>query len=175
MTYKTVGTIALLLILLVLGGWNVHTTVSIERGFNAPAADVWRVWTDAYSIQRWWGPKGYTAVVLRNDLRPGGSYLWGMRSDRGKMFWNTGTYREVIANKEMLSTMSFANESGTAIPASQVSVPGRWPDEITVLVQLSESARKTRVVVTEAGVPLIAYALTKIGWDQQFDKIQALL
>jgi uncharacterized protein YndB with AHSA1/START domain len=91
------------------------------------------------------------------------------------MFWNTGTYKEVVANKKIVSTMSFSNENGKITPGSQVSVPGQWPNEITVIVEFSESEGKARVTVTEVGIPLIAYALLKIGWAQQFDKIQLLL
>ena len=55
------------------------------------------------------------------------------------------------------------------------SVPGRWSDDITVIVDFSEREGKARVTVTEVGIPLIAYPLMKIGWAQQFDKIQLLL
>jgi len=190
MIYKILGGIALTLALLVLGAWNFHTTVTTERTFNASEADVWRVWTDPGSIQKWWGPRGYTAIVVRNDVRQGGSYLWAMKSGamksgamksgamksaQGRMFWNTGTYQEVVANKKLVSTTSFSNENGKIIPGSQVSVPGQWPDQITVIVEFSESEGKARVTVTEAGIPLIAYPLMKIGWAQQFDKIQLLL
>jgi uncharacterized protein YndB with AHSA1/START domain len=175
MIFKISGSIALMFALLVVGAWNFHTTVCVEHTFNASEADVWRVWTDADSMQRWWGPKGYSALVVRNDVRKGGSYLWAMKSERGKVFWNTGTYREVVANKKIVSTMSFSNENGKTIPGSQVSVPGHWPDELTVIVEFSESAGKARVSVREVGIPLIVYPFSKIGWAQQFDKIQSLL
>ena len=175
MIYKILGSIALILAVMLVGAWHFHTTVSVERTFNAPEADVWRVWTDADSIQKWWGPKGYTALVVRNDLRERGSYLWAMKSARGKVFWNTGIYREVVPNKKIVSTMSFADENGNAIPGAQVPVPGHWPAEITVVVEFSESAGKTRVTVREVGIPLIVYPFSKIGWAQQFDKVQMLL
>ena len=175
MIYKISGSITLMLVLFVLAAWNVHTTVRMERTFNASVADVWRVWNDADSIKKWWGPQGYTALVVRNDVREGGSYLWAMKSAQGRMLWNTGTYKEVVANKKIVSTMSFSNENGKTIPGAQVSVPGQWPNEITIIVEFSESEGKARVTVTEVGIPLIAYALLKIGWAQQFDKIQLLL
>ena len=175
MISKILGGITLALALLVLCAWNFHTTVSTERTFDASVADVWRVWNDADSIKKWWGPKGYTAFVARNDVREGGSFLWAMKSEQGRMFWTTGTYKDVVANKKIVSTMSFSNENGKTIPGSQVSVPGQWPNEVAVIVEFSESEGKARVTVTEVGIPLIAYPLSKIGWVQQFDKIQLLL
>jgi uncharacterized protein YndB with AHSA1/START domain len=127
------------------------------------------------SVKKWWGPKDYTALVVRDDVRQGGSYLWAMKSDKGRTYWNTGTYQEVVANKKIVSTMAFGEENGKAIPGSQVPVPGQWPNEITVIVEFSEAGGKTRVTVTEVGIPLIVYAPSKIGWAQQFDKIQSLL
>jgi uncharacterized protein YndB with AHSA1/START domain len=173
--YKVAGCIALMLALLVAGAWNIHTTVRMERTFNAPEAEVWKVWTEPNAMQKWWGPKGYTAVVVRNDVREGGSYLWGMKSEQGKTFWNTGTYLEVVANRKLVATMSFSDANGKAIPSSQVSVPGHWPDALTVSVQFSESSGKTQVTVQEVGIPLIVYPFSKIGWAQQFDKMQLLL
>src|ERR1700723_3492358 len=117
MIYKISGSITLMLALLVLGAWKFHTTVCMERTFNASVADVWGVWNDADSIKKWWGPKSYTALVVRNDVREGGSYLWAMKSEQGRMFWNTGTYKEVVANKKIVSTMSFSNENGKEFPA----------------------------------------------------------
>ena len=175
MIYKISGSITLMLALFVLGAWNFHSTVRAERTFNAPVADVWRVWNDTDSVKKWWGPKGYTALVVRNDVQEGGSYLWAMKSAQGKMFWSTGTYKEVVANKRIVSTMSFSNQNGKIIPGSQVSVPGKWPNEITVIVEFSESEGKSTVTVAEVGIPLIVYPLSKIGWAQQFDKIQMLL
>jgi uncharacterized protein YndB with AHSA1/START domain len=178
MIYKILGSVALLLavlVLLVVVAWNFHTTFSTERTFNAPVADVWKVWTDADSVKKWWGPKGYTALVVRNDVREGGSYLWAMKSAKGRTFWNTGTYKEVVANKKLVSTMAFTDANGQALPGSQAPAPGRWPNEISVIVEFSESEGKTSVTVTEVGIPLVVYALSKIGWSQQFDKIQGLL
>jgi uncharacterized protein YndB with AHSA1/START domain len=175
MIYKILGSIVVVLVLVILGAWNLHTSVSTERTFNAPAADVWKIWTDADSVKKWWGPKDYTAIVVRDDVRPGGTFLWAMESAQGKKYWNTGTYQEVVPAQKIVSKMAFANENGQAIPGPQVSAPGRWPNEITVIVEFSESQGKTAVTVTELGIPLIVYPLSRIGWSQQFDKIQSLL
>jgi uncharacterized protein YndB with AHSA1/START domain len=175
MIYGVLGLVTVILGALILGAWNVSTTVSTERTFNAPAAEVWKVWNDAESIQKWWGPKGYSAVVVRNDVRPEGDFLWGMQSGHGQTSWNTGTYREVVAGRRIVSTMSFSDEKGRVIPGPRAPVPGRWPDAITVIADFSESTGKAKVTVTEVGVPLIVYPLMKIGWGQQFDKIQLLL
>jgi uncharacterized protein YndB with AHSA1/START domain len=175
MLYKVSGGIILMIALLIVVAWNFHTTVTTERTFSASEAELWKVWNDADSVQKWWGPKGYSALVVRNEVRAGGSYLWAMKSAQGKMYWSTGTYSQVVANKKLVSTISFSDENGKIIPGSEVSVPGQWPDEVNVIVEFGESAGKARVTVKEVGIPLIACPLAKIGWSQQFDKIEMLL
>ena len=155
MIYKISGTIALMLALSVFGAWKIHTTVCMERTFNTSVGNVWRVWNDADSIKKWWGPKSYTALVVRNEVREGGSYLWAMKSEQGRMFWNTGTYKEVVANKKIVSTMSFSNENGKTIPGSQVSVPGQWPNEITVIADLVRPLPRNRYFRAGNGFPVL--------------------
>jgi uncharacterized protein YndB with AHSA1/START domain len=175
MIYKILSGVILALVALVLVALQVHATGSYERTFNASCDKVWRVWDDEDSIKQWWGPKDYTAPFVRNDLRVGGTYLFAMRSAKGEMFWNTGVYKEVVPNRRIVSTLSFADETGKALPASKVPVPGRWSDAVTVTVDFSESSGKTKVTVTEAGIPLIVRIPSVVAWDQQFDKIEGLL
>jgi hypothetical protein len=46
---------------------------------------------------------------------------------------------------------------------------------VTVIVEFNESSGKTKVTVTEVGIPLIVMILSRVAWDQQFDKIEGLL
>ena len=82
---------------------------------------------------------------------------------------------QVIPNRRIVSTLSFADESGKAIPGSKAPVPGRWPNAVTIIVEFSESSGKTKVTVQEVGIPLIVKILSRVAWDQQFDKIESLL
>ncbi|MGA3300518.1 MAG: SRPBCC domain-containing protein [Candidatus Acidiferrales bacterium] len=175
MIFKILGAIVLVLVVLGVLALEVRTTGSYERTFNAPNEQVWRVWNDPDSIKQWWGPAGYTAPTISNDLRVGGTFLWAMKSPKGEMFWNTGVYQEVIPNSRIVSTMSFADETGKALPGSKAPVPGRWPDAITVTTEFSESNGKTKVTVKEVGMPLLVMILSRVAWDQQFDKIAGLL
>lgn len=44
----------------------------ITRVFNAPRELVFKAWTEAKHIERWWGPQGFTTRVMELDLRPEG-------------------------------------------------------------------------------------------------------
>ncbi len=151
------------------------STLYVERTFAAPVEKVWTVWNDPESLKQWWSPKDYTAPIIKNDFRVGGVFLLSMKSPKGEMFWNTGTYTEIVPHKRIVSSMSFADANGNALPGAEAPVPGQWPDAITVTVEFAEMGGRTRVAITEVGVPLIMKLFAKMGWEQQLDKFQALL
>jgi uncharacterized protein YndB with AHSA1/START domain len=175
MIYRILASVVLALAALIFVALRVNTTGSYERTFNASSDKVWRIWNDPDFIKKWWGPKDFTAPVIRNDVRVGGAFLWSMKSATGAMFWNTGIYKDVVPNTRIVSTLSFSDETGRAIPGSQAPVPGHWPDEIVVTTEFTELGGRTKVVVTEVGIPLFAKILSMVAWDQQFDKIESLL
>jgi len=35
------------------------------RVFNAPVTQVWKAWTDAERVKKWWGPDGFSCPVAR--------------------------------------------------------------------------------------------------------------
>lgn len=171
----TVVALILVATFFVLVARKSSSTVYAERVFAAPVEKVWGHWNDPESMKKWWSPKDYTAPIIKNDLRVGGSFLLSMRSPKGEMFWNTGTYKEIVPHRKIVSTLSFSDEHGKAIPGSEVKVPGEWPDAITVTVEFAAVEGKTRVSITETGIPLIMKLFAKLGWQQQFDKFEALL
>jgi uncharacterized protein YndB with AHSA1/START domain len=55
----------------------------ITRTFKAPRMLMWMAWTNAEMLKLWWGPRGFTAPVVKIDLHEGGKYLVSMRSPEG--------------------------------------------------------------------------------------------
>lgn len=151
-------------------------TVVVNRKLNASVARVWQKWNDAESIKKWWGPKDYTAPVVKNDLKLNGTFLLSMKAPDGKISWNTGKYTEIIPYKKIVSNMAFADENGKAVSADHYGIPGVWPDEITVIIEFNEiDGKTTEVTIQEEGIPMIMFVFAKLGWQQQLDKFEALL
>ncbi|BDA79325.1 ATPase [Leptospira kobayashii] len=174
MAVKIIIGVVIALFLFVFIARKTSSTVHVSRTFNAPLDKVWNVWNDVESMKKWWGPKDYTAPVIKNDFRVGGSFLLSMQSPSGEMFWNSGTYKEIIPSKKIVSMMAFSDENGKIVPGAEVKVPGIWPDEISVTVEFKESNGKTEVTVEEVGIPYIMKLMAKLGWEQQFDKLETL-
>jgi uncharacterized protein YndB with AHSA1/START domain len=53
-------------------------SITLQRTYDAPPETIWRLWTTADGIERWWSPDGFTTDVQQLDLRPGGALLHAM-------------------------------------------------------------------------------------------------
>jgi uncharacterized protein YndB with AHSA1/START domain len=54
------------------------TDLVLERVFDAPRELVWRAYTTADHIMKWWAPRPYRTVECEIDLRPGGTFYTRM-------------------------------------------------------------------------------------------------
>lgn len=175
MLIKIILALIALLVVFIFVARKRRTIVSVTRTFDAPVATVWKLWTEEQHIQQWWGPKGYTAPVIKHDFRVGGHYLISMRAPNGTVHYNCGVYKEIIEQQKIVTTMSFADEHGNAIAGRAVKMPGDWPDEILITTTFTEADGKTTVAICEEGIPLIMKLFAGMGWQQQFDKFEVLL
>ena len=63
--------------------------IHISREFNAPIEKVWRAYTDPGLLDKWVGPKPWTAVAKTLDFTVGGIWLYAMVSPEGQKQWGT--------------------------------------------------------------------------------------
>ncbi len=85
----------------------------ISRVFDAPRDLVWKAFTDPEHMKQWWGPKGFTVIHSKMDLRPGGTYHYGMKAPDGTPMWGLFRYREIVAPERMVFVNSFSDEAGS--------------------------------------------------------------
>ena len=74
----------------------------LTRVFSAPRKLVFKVWTDPKHVSKWWGPKVFTNPVCEIDLRPGGAFLYVMRSPQGQDFPVQGKFIEIVPNERLV-------------------------------------------------------------------------
>ena len=144
----------------------------ITRVFDAPRELVWKAWAEPEHLKMWWGPKTFTAPMIKNDFRVGGSYLYCMRSPEGQDFWSTGVYREIVPMERLVCTDSFSDAEGNVVPASQYGLPGDWPSELLVTVTFEIVDGKTKITLRQVGIPAGEMSdMTAAGWNGSFDKL----
>lgn len=122
------------------------TPFVISRVLDAPRERVWKAWTDAGELKKWWGPQGFKVHSCKVDLRPGGIFHYGMTAPDGTDMWGKFTYREIAAPKKLVFIVSFSDPKGgvTRHPWS----PG-WPLQTMSTVEFEEQGpRQTKVTVT---------------------------
>lgn len=148
----------------------------ITRVFDAPRNLVWKAWTEPEHVMEWWGPKGFTAPIIKTDFRVGGKSLLCMRSPEGEDYWSTGVYREIVEPERIVTTDSFSDAQGNVVPASHYRMSGDWPLELLVTVTFEEDDGKTKLTLRHEGFPDVENRdLAKAGWNESLDKLAEYL
>jgi len=80
--------------------------------FDAPRELVWKAWTDPKLIPKWWGPRRYSTVVDKMDVRPGGRWRFVQRDAEGNEYGFHGEYREVVPPRRLVGTFEYEGMPG---------------------------------------------------------------
>ena len=65
------------------------------RLFDTDPALLFRAWTEAEHLARWWGPKGFSSTFETFEPRPGGHWRFTMHGPDGTAFPNHSVFVEV--------------------------------------------------------------------------------
>lgn len=154
---------------------------TLSREFAAPAALLFKVWTEREHLQHWWGPKGVTITACTNDPRPGGAMHYRMRFPDGKEIWGKWVYRELLAPNRLVFVSSFADAEGNLIHHPLAT---GWPLKMLTTVRFEERAGRTTVSLSY--VPIDAneaecqhftdnHPSMQGGWGGTFENLAAYL
>jgi uncharacterized protein YndB with AHSA1/START domain len=105
----------------------------LTRVIDAPRDKLYRAWTDAELLKRWFAPLPYTTPVAELDVRPGGANLIVMRGPDGNDMPNRGVYLEVVENERLVFTDAY----------TKAWEPSPKPF-MTVILTFEDEAGKTR-------------------------------
>jgi uncharacterized protein YndB with AHSA1/START domain len=153
----------------------------VTRHFDAPRALVFKALTEPERMRQWWGPKGLPVIAATMDLRPGGTYHYGLRLPDGGAMWGKLVYREIVPPERLVLINSFSDESGglTRHPMSAT-----WPLEMLSTFLLEEAGSGTLFTLTwlphNAGATEwqtfdAARDGMRQGWSGSMDQLEAYL
>jgi uncharacterized protein YndB with AHSA1/START domain len=137
----------------------------IARIFDAPRDLVFKCWTDPEHMAKWFGPKGFTSTVLKNDPRPGGGYRIHMRGPDGDDHWTQGVFREIVPPERLVMVGSWADAEGN---------PTR-PETVLTLI-FEEVDGKTKLTLHNAIFESVsARDAHRGGWSSSLDRLAVYL
>ena len=114
----------------------------LERVFDAPRELVWKTWTDAELLPRWYGPRVET-TVHRLDLKPDGLWLvemqWGGNSNYQRV-----EYTEVTPPERLVWLHSVSDADWNIIPNPMMA---DWPRVLLTTVTFEEEGAQTRIAL----------------------------
>ena len=109
--------------------------LTLKRRLNAPPAKIYRAWTDAAKISRWFGPENAEILRAETDVRVGGRFRIVFRGPDGEEHDVGGVYREVVPNQKLVFTWAWRS---TPERESLVTVALKRDGDATLLTLLHE-------------------------------------
>jgi uncharacterized protein YndB with AHSA1/START domain len=94
----------------------------ITRIFDAPRGLVFKMWTEPEHLGVWWGPRGFTTISGRLDVRPGGAWSRSMQAPSGSIIRKHGIYREIVVPERLVLTYITDDAAGNPGPETLVKV-----------------------------------------------------
>lgn len=148
-----------------------NLTVTVERSFDAPVELVWRAWTEADLLARWWAPRPWLAVTKEMDFRVGGRWLYAMTGPEGQKHWDLKVFLKIDPQRSFAYRSTFCDENGNVAPGTQGST---WENTFT---EKDGGTLVTNVIRSESLEHLEAHIRMgfKEGYTMGLDQLEEVL
>jgi uncharacterized protein YndB with AHSA1/START domain len=144
--------------------------ILITREFDAPKHLVYKAWTTAELVKRWWSGHRGEMQIVEIDLRVGGAWRYVMVANGGFEVAFHGEFREIVPNERIVTTEVYEMPEAEALPEADVplnivtftEVDGRTT--LTLLVQTT--SKELRDTIIDSGM--------EGGMQEQMDVLEQL-
>ena len=140
----------------------------ISRTFAAPRALVFKAWSTAEHVRRWFPPHHYSGPASTVDPRIGGAFEICMRGPDGVEHWSRGVFAEVVENQRLVIDMHADDGTGKPLFRAYTEVN---------FIEVPEGTRldvvQTYTLYDERALQMVGGA--PIGWGQSLEKLAAEL
>lgn len=153
----------------------------IVRRLAAPRGLVWKAFTEADRLAKWWGPAGFTWISGDLDLRRGGRFEFGMTAPDGSEMWARFRYIDLKPPERLAFALAFTDREGTE---RQAQFDPNFPLEYVNVVTLHEEGWETVLTyeawaLSEAPAQLAAFSDLmpdmQRGFGATFDQLDTYL
>ncbi len=136
-------------------------SLRLTRVFAAPRDAVFRAWTEAEQMKRWFCPHVHWGVEVEVDARAGGAYRIAMHdTDSGPSHVARGTFREVRPPERLVFTWRWADDAPQTL----------------VTVEFRDLGGKTELTLTHEALPTAEQRqMHEHGWTCCLDRLGKVL
>jgi uncharacterized protein YndB with AHSA1/START domain len=89
--------------------------LTLSRVLHAPRATVFKAWSSAEHVKRWFSPEGCTIPEAKVEMRLGGAFEICMRVPAGEQHWIRGSFVEVRPQERLVIDMQVTDGAGRAL------------------------------------------------------------
>lgn len=83
--------------------WDLEREIVLSRVYDAPRELVFKVWTDAEHVGKWFGPRGFTCTTHEIDVRVGGRWRFDFHAPDGTLYTNRMVYLDIVPNQKIVA------------------------------------------------------------------------
>ncbi len=143
--------------------------LKVSRTFLVPRAIVFKAWSSADHIKRWFSPADCTVTEARLEMRVGGAFEVRMRGPQGIDHWSRGTFVEVSPHDRLVLDLHVSEANGRALfrawtEVNFVDILGGTRMDVVQTYTFASPEEAAR-----------ALALAPQGWAQTLDKLEVEL
>lgn len=136
----------------------------LRRSYPAPRERVFRAWTDAKELERWYTPgDDWKVRVTELSLRPGGRYRveFGPR-DASLPYVELGVYETIDPPSHLVFRTT-------------LTLGGELLAETRCTIDFTDRGESTDLVLTETGFPAATRQDRMRGWGETLDNLSSAL
>ena len=87
----------------------------LSRVFHARRETVFKAWSSADNVKRWFSPETFTVSEAKVEMNVGGRFEVCMRSPTGEQHWIRGRFVEITPRTRLVIDMHVTDSSGTPL------------------------------------------------------------
>ncbi|MFI4881379.1 MAG: SRPBCC domain-containing protein [Phycisphaerales bacterium JB064] len=144
-----------------------ETEVVLRRPFHAPKELVFKAFSTADNLRRWWGCDKLKVSECTVDFRVGGSYRVTMADTDGTTYTCFGEYKEIVQDERIVQTFVFDDPEAREHPALETITFEQYGDICVLNNHIAYDSQATRDAHLGSGM--------EHGVTSSFDKLDAVL
>jgi uncharacterized protein YndB with AHSA1/START domain len=90
-------------------------TLRVSRLFHARRETVFKAWSTADHVKRWFAPEGCVVLEAAVEMHVGGKFELNMRSPDGTVHWLRGIFVEIVPDTRLVLDMRIDDSDGKTL------------------------------------------------------------